>query len=84
MDAKSVDISSMTPPSDVVGCVSESVAREYVVLPYSIDSEVLTLVVPDDIEPDMLDNVRFVLNREIRIVVAPRSDVLSAIDRSDW
>jgi type IV pilus assembly protein PilB len=61
--------------------VPESVARENVVLPLSQDNGTLKVIVSDPMDLGTLDKLRFILNRNIDIALAPRESIQAAINR---
>src|SRR5262249_4712562 len=61
--------------------VPESVARENVILPLALERGTLTVVVSDPADQDTIQKLRFILNREIAVVVAPREQIIEAINR---
>jgi type IV pilus assembly protein PilB len=65
----------------VVELVPESVARENAVIPLAEGDGRLTVIVSDPLEIDTLDKLRFILNRQIDIALAPRESILEAINR---
>jgi len=75
-----VNLSEVVIPTSVVELVPESVARENAVLPLSEGDGRLTVIVSDPMEIDTLDKLRFILNRQIDIVLAPRESILEAIN----
>jgi hypothetical protein len=66
---------------DVLAAVPESVARENLVLPLWLDGEVIVLAADDPEDLALADKLRFVLSRDVRLVEAPRSAIISAINR---
>ena len=76
-----VNLSEVSIPPSVVELVPESVARENAVLPLSEGDGRLTVIVSDPMEIDTLDKLRFILNRQIDIALAPRESILEAINR---
>ncbi|MCY2964383.1 MAG: type II/IV secretion system protein, partial [Planctomycetota bacterium] len=75
-----IDLSSMQIPASVVQLVPESVARENIVLPISLDdANVLTVAMHDPMKFEVLDKLRFIINREIKVVVAQKEEILQAV-----
>jgi type IV pilus assembly protein PilB len=76
-----VDLTEAEIRDDVIELMPESVARENVVLPYSDDGTQLTVLIsnPDDV--DTMEKLRFILNRDIKIALSPRTHILEAINR---
>ena len=69
-------------PRAVVDLVPGSVARENLVMPVALDGDRVTFaaVRADDI--GLADKLRFILNKDVRLVAAPHDAVLGAILRS--
>ena len=76
-----VDLSQMEIPPSVIQLVPESVARESIVLPLALEGESLLVAINDPLKLDVLDKLRFILNRDIKIVVAPDEAIQAAINR---
>jgi type IV pilus assembly protein PilB len=69
-------------PYEVVTLISESMARQHCVLAVEILSDGALKVVmsdPDDLE--VLDSIQFVLNRKLKIALAPKEAVMIAINK---
>ncbi len=68
-----VDVSTTQIPAAVIQMVPESVARENVVIPLSLgDDGSLTVAMHDPSKYDVLDKLRFIINKDTVAVVAPR------------
>lgn len=77
-----IDLGSLQIPASVVQLVPESVARENIVLPVSLDdSGTLTVAMHDPMKFEVLDKLRFIINREIKVVVAQKEDILQSVNR---
>src|SRR5262249_40886716 len=77
-----VDVSTVQIPAAVVQMVPESVARENLVCPISLgDDGSLTVAMHDPEKYEVLDKLRFMINREIKVVVAPKDVIQQAINR---
>ncbi|RPI82335.1 MAG: type II/IV secretion system protein, partial [Planctomycetaceae bacterium] len=77
-----IDLGSMQIAASVVQLVPESVARENIVLPVALDDAgTLTVAMHDPMKFEVLDKLRFIINREIKVVVAPKEDILQAVNR---
>lgn len=76
-----VDLESMEIPRTVIELVPESVARENVVIPLGLDDDTIQVAVSNAMDYEVLDKLRFVLNREIKIAVASKEAIQSAINR---
>jgi type IV pilus assembly protein PilB len=76
-----VDLSEVVIPPSVVELVPESVARENVILPLSESDGELRVIVSDPLDYETFDKLRFILNRQVTPVLAPREAILEAINR---
>lgn len=80
--AEFVDLTTVQIPSSVIQMVTESIARENLVIPLSLDDNgALTVAMHDPTAFDVLDKLRFVVNREIKFVVASKESIQQAINR---
>lgn len=77
-----VDLSEVKIPPSVVELLPESVARENCVLPLSENDGTLVVIVDDPLDYDTQEKLRFILNREVRIALAPREQIQEAINRN--
>lgn len=68
-------------PNAVIQLVPESVARENVVLPMSQDNGALKIIMSDPMDFETVDKLRFILNRDIEIALAPRESIQEAINK---
>jgi type IV pilus assembly protein PilB len=76
-----VDLTAIKIPESVVELVPEAVARENSVLPLSMEDEVLTVVLSDPFDLETIEKLRFILNRRIETVLAPKDAIQGAINR---
>jgi type IV pilus assembly protein PilB len=76
-----VDLSAVQPTVEAIRVVPESLAREKTVLPLTADEDRIKVVVADPLDLDLQDNLRFVCNRRVDIVVASKEAILSTINR---
>jgi type IV pilus assembly protein PilB len=77
-----VDLNEFSPSPEAVECVPESIAREHTIFPHSVNEDAVTVVVHDPFNLDLLDNLRFILNRRVNIVIAPKDSIIAAINRT--
>jgi type IV pilus assembly protein PilB len=77
-----VDLTTMEIPKAVVELVPESVAREHIVLPLSLEGNVMKLAMADPSNYDTLQKVQFILNRDIQPVIAVQEQIQEAINRN--
>jgi len=76
-----VNLSEVVIPPSVVELVPESVARENVAIPLAESDGTLTIIVSDPDDYETFDKLRFILNRQIEIALAPREAINEAINR---
>ena len=76
-----VDLTEVTIPAAVVELVPESVARENVVMPLSQENGAIKIIMSDPIDFDTVQKLQFVLNKDIEPVLAPREQIVEAINR---
>jgi type IV pilus assembly protein PilB len=76
-----VDLTEVTIPQAVVELVPESVARENVVLPMAQDNGILRIIMSDPSDFDTLQKLQFILNKDIQPMLAPREQIIEAINR---
>ena len=70
-----VDIVHMDIPADVIRTVPASVARMYNVVPIRMDSQSIEFATFDVISPEVIDELSFVLTRDVSFVVAKEADI---------
>jgi type IV pilus assembly protein PilB len=78
---KAVDLTGMTIPQVIIDTVPESVARENVVIPLSEDGGMLQIVMSDPSDYETVTKLQFILNKEIQPVIAPKEQIVEAINR---
>jgi type IV pilus assembly protein PilB len=76
-----IDLSEVSIPDSVIEQVPESVARENAILPLSYDQDTLVVIVGDPNDMDTIDKLRFILNCRIQIALAPKENIIEAINR---
>ncbi len=76
-----VNIAEVTIPPSVIELVPESVARENAVLPLAESDGHLTIILSDPWDIDTVDKLRFILNKQIDLALAPREAINEAINR---
>ncbi len=79
---KYVKLGEFQPDPDVIAILPESLAREHRVFPISAEEGQITIATADPDDLDMLDKLRFVLNRKIDLVLAPKVAIDDAIRRT--
>jgi type IV pilus assembly protein PilB len=76
-----VDLAELNIPAAVVELVPESVARENVILPMAQDNGALKIIMSDPMDLDTIQKLQFILNKDIQPVLAPREQIVEAINR---
>ena len=76
-----VDLSNVEIPKAVIELVPESVARENVVLPLSLEGNVLKIITSDPSNYDTIQKVTFILNKDVQPVLADNEQIREAINR---
>jgi type IV pilus assembly protein PilB len=66
-------------PPQVVQLIPESIACDRAVLPLAEDKGVLKVAMSDPDDLETLDNLQIVVNRKIKVVLAPRDAILAAV-----
>lgn len=76
-----VNLDAMEIPASVIALIPESVARENIVIPLGLDDERLRVAMMNANDLDVIDKLRFMVNRDIEPVGAPRESIQNAINR---
>jgi len=76
-----INLHGVVIPPAIIELVPESVARENAILPYQVDGETLRVIVSDPNDIETFDKLRFILNRQIEPVLAPRESIQEAVNR---
>jgi len=76
-----VELREIEIPASVIELIPESLARENVVMPLAQENGTIKVIMHDPMNFDALDKLRFVLNREIEVALAPKEAIIEAINR---
>ncbi|MFN9971538.1 MAG: GspE/PulE family protein, partial [Phycisphaerae bacterium] len=76
-----LELEGLQIPNSVIELVTESMARENIVIPTGVEGDAVVIAMHNPNNIEVLDKLRFVLNREIRIVMAPLESIQGAINR---
>ncbi|MDO9540780.1 MAG: ATPase, T2SS/T4P/T4SS family, partial [Kiritimatiellia bacterium] len=68
-------------PEEMIKSIPPSVARMYNVIPISADSNSVVLAVSQLLSPEIVDEIRFVLTKDVTFVLAREDDVKNLISR---
>ena len=79
---KFVDLGKLEVSEDVIGLLPESVARENTIFPLAESGGTLRIATCDPTDMDAQEKLRFILNREIEMAIAPREQIVEAINRN--
>ena len=77
-----VDLTTTEIPKTVIELVTESVAREHLVLPLSLEGNTLKLITSDPGNYETIQKLQFIINRDIQPVLALQEQIQEAINRS--
>jgi type IV pilus assembly protein PilB len=77
-----VDLADLEIPKSVIELVPESVARENVVLPLSLEGNVLKIITADPSNYDTIQKLQFILNKDVVPVLAIQEQIQEAINRN--
>ncbi|HZZ70896.1 MAG TPA: ATPase, T2SS/T4P/T4SS family, partial [Pirellulales bacterium] len=76
-----INLNEVNIPASVIELLPESVARENAVLPLAQEDGSLKVIFSDPLDFDTREKLRFILNRNVEVVLAPRENILGAINR---
>jgi len=75
LQADYVDLSEYLPPAELIGTIPAGMARLYGALPVNFDSSGLTVALVNPFDPQVAEDLRFALNKDINIVVGDAAKV---------
>ncbi len=78
--AEYYDLSSFTPDTEVVRQIPAGQARLHEALPIAWNPPVLTVALVDTLNPQTVDDLRFSLNKDIQVAVAPVDQIQRLLD----
>ena len=76
-----INLAEIKIPESIVELVPETIARENITIPLSEEGDALRVILADPMDVETVEKLRFILNRQIQIALAPRSSILEAINR---
>src|SRR5437588_3731985 len=76
-----VNLAEVTIPASVIELVPESVARENIVLPMAQENGALKIIMSDPNDFETMQKLTFILNKDVQPVLAPREQIIEAINR---
>jgi type IV pilus assembly protein PilB len=76
-----VELREIEIPHSVVELVPESLARENIVMPLAQGTGTIKVIMHDPMGFETIEKLRFVLNREIEVALAPKEAIVEAINK---
>jgi type IV pilus assembly protein PilB len=76
-----IELREIEIPPSVIELVPESLARENIVMPLSQGSGTIKVIMHDPLGFETIEKLRFVLNREIEVALAPKEAIVEAINK---
>lgn len=76
-----VELEGLQIPNSVIELITESIARENIVIATDVDGDSVVVAMHNPNNVEVLDKLRFVLNRDIKVVMAPMESIQGAINR---
>jgi type IV pilus assembly protein PilB len=76
-----VDLREIEIPATVVELVPEALARENIVMPMSQEHGAIRVIMHNPMDFDTIEKLRFVLNREVEVALAPKEAIVEAINK---
>src|SRR6516165_1941331 len=76
-----IELREIEIPPSVVELVPESLARENIVMPLSQGNGTIKVIMFDPLGFETIEKLRFVLNREIEVALAPKEAIVEAINK---
>ena len=76
-----IDMQGVEISQDVIRSLPASVARMYTVVPLEADANAVELATADLLSPEVVDELMFVLTRDVSFKVARESDIKNALQR---
>ncbi|MEM8952968.1 MAG: GspE/PulE family protein [Verrucomicrobiota bacterium] len=77
-----VDLGEFEPPKEILPVIPAGMARLHGALPVSVDEDGITVALVDPTDPQVLEELRFALGKEVTAVVGDSNRVLDLIDTS--
>lgn len=76
-----VSLQGINVTPEVIRMVPKALCQRYTVLPLAIEGTKLKVAFSDPTQVNALDDIRFISNMEVLMVIAPESQIRSAIER---
>ncbi|MFH0952987.1 MAG: GspE/PulE family protein [Verrucomicrobiota bacterium] len=81
LGTKRISLRDMDVPAEVVKAVPASVARMYSVIPVEATAQTATVATYDLLSPEVVDELMFVLTKDVNFVVATEADIKAYLIR---
>ncbi|MDB6072412.1 MAG: type fimbrial assembly protein PilB [Verrucomicrobiaceae bacterium] len=79
--AEHFDLGTFEPPPELVGIMPGGMAKLYGAFPISLDAKGVHVAFTDPLNPQLLEDLRFAMGRDVTPVVARKSQVQALIDK---
>ncbi len=76
-----VELREVEIPASVIELVPESLARENIVMPLAQEGGTIRVIMHDPLDFETIDKLRFVLNRDIEVALAPKEAIVESINK---
>src|SRR5271169_3608843 len=76
-----IELREIEIPPSVIELVPESLARENIVMPLAQEGGTIRVIMHDPLDFETIDKLRFVLNRDIEVSLAPKEAIVEAINK---
>lgn len=76
-----IELREIEIPPSVIELVPESLARENIVMPLAQNNGTIKVIMHDPLGFETIEKLRFVLNREIEVALAPKEAIVEAINK---
>jgi type IV pilus assembly protein PilB len=76
-----VDLSSFEPPPEILKLMQAGLARLHGALPISATHDTITVCLTDPLNPQIPEDLRFALNKNVHIAVAPINQIETLIEK---
>jgi type IV pilus assembly protein PilB len=76
-----IELREIEIPAAVIELVPESLARENIVMPLAQGNGTIKVIMHDPLGFETIEKLRFVLNREIEVALAPKEAIVEAINK---
>ena len=78
---ESINLKELEIPPEIIKIVTPSSAKLYGIVPIKVKDGVVSVAMTDPLNPNILDDLTFLLGREVKGVLANEADILAAIEK---